>query len=432
MRYQATIRLMARIAVTGAVTCGVAGAGLAAFAAGAGPAYAAGTIRYVGATAGNGKSCASPGYTSVQAAVDAARSGDTVYLCGTTPFRGQVIISKTITLTGSAGATIAPPSPWVASADPLPPQFASDGLFKPQALVVAWGKGVRATIRGLTVSGPLPGNGSCAEQEFGILVIGGANAQITDDAVTSIKDVSPNLYGCQYGVGIKVGSEYWSDSTFSSSKTENFTGSATITHTTVSGYQKAGIVVDGAGSSASISGDTVTGAGPAGLGAIIAQNGIQVSRGASGQVTANTVRGNQYSGAGAAADGGILIYGGCGDPLVTHVSVAGNTLTSNDVGVYLDNSASDCQSAPSTATGNEVSGNRISSPAVTNTTGESTSPACGYQAGISDLGNRDVIALNSISGAGYANHPTCSPAQPYVTHQVDTAGSRSPVVLFNF
>ncbi len=144
--------------MTGAVTCAMAGAGLTAFAASAGPAYAApGTIRYVGATAGTGKSCASPGYTSVQAAVNAAKAGDTVYLCGTTLFPGQVIITKSITLTGSAGASIGAPAAASAfSASALPPQFASRRAVHAEALVVVWGKGVRATIKGLTVSGPCP------------------------------------------------------------------------------------------------------------------------------------------------------------------------------------------------------------------------------------------------------------------------------------
>jgi hypothetical protein len=44
------------------------------------------------------------------------------------------------------------------------------------------------------------------------------------------------------------------------------------------------------------------------------------------------VSGNQYSGGGAASSAGVLLYGGCGDPLVKNVSVTGNTLTNNDVG----------------------------------------------------------------------------------------------------
>ena len=426
------IGLMARIAVTGALTLGVAGAGISAFAAGAGTAYAAGTIRYVGAWVGGDTSCASPGYTKVQAAVNAASPGDTVYLCGTTPFSEQVIITKSITLTGGRGATIAAPDPWVASADPLPPQFASDSLFVPQAIVVAWGHGVHVTIRGLTITGPLPTNNSCSNEEYGILVIGGASARIDHDAVTNIRDSDSSLYGCQYGVGIRIGSEYWPTADFSTFKVEDFAGSAAITHTTVSGYQKAGIVIDGPGSSGQVSDGTVTGAGPySALGQIIAQNGIQVSRGAFGQVVHNQVSGNQYSGSGGASSGGVLVYGGCGDPLVRHVLVAWNTLINNDVGVYLSNSDPGCAVAPDTRTDAVVTGNRISDSAVTNTSGFSTSPLCGYQAGVSDLGNHDVIAFNSIYGAGYLNHPSCTVAQPYVTFRIDTTGSIDAIVYSN-
>ena len=38
---------------------------------------------------------------------------------------------------------------------------------------------------------------------------------------------------------------------------------------------------------------------------------------------------------------------------------------------------------------------------VSYTTGQSTSPACGYQAGVSDVGTKDLIVNNEISGAGY-------------------------------
>jgi nitrous oxidase accessory protein NosD len=432
VRRSGAARLRAPVAITGAAVCAAMSAGLLTAALGTGVASAAVTTRYVGATAGGDTGCANPGYTSVQAAVDAASPGNTVYLCGTTPFPGQVIINKSIKLTGSRGASLGAPSPWVASADPLPPQFASDNLFVPQAIVVVWGAGVNVAIRDLTVNGTLPGNGGCAEQEFGILVIDGAAADITDDAVTNIRDSNPALYGCQFGVGIQVGKEYWPTSNFASTPAEDFTGTAKISGTAVSGYQKAGIVVDGPGSSASVSHDTVTGAGPlSALGQIIAQNGIQVSRGASGRVAGNTVSDNQYSGPGNASDGGVLIYGGCGDPLTTNVSVVGNTLTNNDVGVYLSNSDPACTAAPGTRTRDAVSKNLVTSSAVTNTSGFSTSPLCGYQAGISDVGNHDAITGNKISGAGYATHPTCTVTAPYVTYPIDTTGSIAPVVHGN-
>lgn len=433
MKFNDVCRLITRIAAAGALACGLTGA--SAFMAGTGPAYAAGTTLYVGASTGSDTSCASPGYTSVQAAVNAAGSGDTVYLCGTTPFREQVIITKSITLTGDTGATIAAPDPWVASADSLPPQFASDNLVVPQAIVMAWGHGVHVAISGLTITGPLAGTFTCAKLEYGILVIDGASAQITHDAVTDIKDANASLYGCQYGVGIEIGSEYWPTvASYYPGNVEDFTGSATITDTTVSGYQKGGMVIDGPGSSVWVSHDTVAGAGPySALGQIIAQNGIQLSNGASGQILDNTVSANQYSGSGGAYTAGILIAGGCGDPLVRDASVIGNTLINNDVGVYVWNGSPDtsCAVAPSIRTDDVVTGNRISDSAVTNTSGQTMTPLCGYQAGIQEFGNHDVITFNDISGAGYLNHPTCTTAQPYVTFGIDTRGSVDPLVAFN-
>jgi hypothetical protein len=46
-----------------------------------------------------------------------------------------------------------------------------------------------------------------------------------------------------------------------------------------------------------------------------------------------------------------------------------------------------------------VKQNIVTNGAVTNTTGQNAS--CGYQAGISDLGHKDVFVNNSISGFGY-------------------------------
>jgi filamentous hemagglutinin family protein len=68
--------------------------------------------------------------------------------------------------------------------------------------------------------------------------------------------------------------------------------------------QKGGIVAKVAGTDVDVINNTVTG-----LGAVkfIAQNGIQVSSGASADVTGNTVSKNQYTGGGWTATG-ILFY----------------------------------------------------------------------------------------------------------------------------
>lgn len=394
---------------------------------------------YVGHIAGNNSSCASPGYTSVQAAVNAAAPGNTVYLCGTIPYYEQVIITKSITVTGDPGATIAAPTPFPATPlSSLPPQFTTDNLFVPQAIVFIWGASVKVNIKGITVSGPLPGNASCADNEFGVLVIDGANAILSNDKVLNIQDINPALYGCQFGVGIQVGRQYWPKADFSSSVTEDFVGHATIQGTTVAGYQKNGITIDGPGTTASVSSNKVYGAGRNNgnlFSPIIAQNGIQIGRGAAAKVTYNTVSGNSYTGTGGASDGGILVFGGaCGEtpatPLTVNTYVAYNTLQDNDIGVYVSNlivsSDSNCV-LPTTPTKIKVYYNHITNSAVSNVSGYNLSnDPGGYQAGVSDEGYADSITHNSICGVGYT--PLATPP-PYLS-QIDVVAT-NPIVSSN-
>lgn len=393
---------------------------------------AAGVTLYVGQTQGINTSCSSPGFTSVQTAVDVANPGDIVYLCGTTPFAEQVVIEKAITLTGDPGATITAPNPFPSTLPSrLPPQFTTDNLFVPQAIVFVWGSSANVKIKGLIIAGVLPGNGGCAEQEFGILVIDGATATINKDQVNDIRDSNSGLYGCQFGVGIQVGRQYWPKADFSSFMEEDFVGHATINNTTVSGYQKNGITVDGPNTKATLTTNIVN--GDAALSPDIAQNGIQISRGASGTVTSNTVTGNTYTGAGGASDGGILVYGGSCDgpttPLTTGTKVQQNTLQNNDVGVFVSNLSLDGNmqcSLPITATSVLVTKNHISNTAVSNVSGPNlfNFPG-GYQAGISDEGNADRLITNQICGVGYT--PVSPP--PYLSH-IDVVAT-NPVVNGN-
>ena len=175
------------------------------------------------------------------------------------------------------------------------------------------------------------------------------------------------------------------------------TASGTISGNTLTNYQKGGITVNG-NVSATITNNTVTGQGPV---SYIAQNGIQLGYGAKATVTGNTVTGNAYTGANLASSAGILVVGGAcfGLPATVGLDISKNTLTGNDVGVWLFNAAADCASAPTTKTNNSVKSNTISNNAVTNTTGENAT--CGYQAGVSDVGTKDQIVNNSISGLGY-------------------------------
>jgi hypothetical protein len=220
---------------------------------------------------------------------------------------------------------------------------------------------------------------------YGVVVNGDAGAVTTNVKTSSIHDIGETpLNGTQHGNAIYYRALG--------------TGTATgvISGNTITNYQKGGITANGK-VTATITNNHVTGQGPVDY---IAQNGIQIGYGAKASVTGNTVTGNAYTGANNASSGGILVVGGpCfGLPYTTGLTVSNNTLTDNDVGVWLFNGDVSCN-APATKTNNVVKFNTISNGAVTNTTGES--PTCGYQAGVSDLGVKDQIVNNKISGIGY-------------------------------
>jgi hypothetical protein len=259
---------------------------------------------------------------------------------------------------------------------------------------VYYGPGTSATVSGASIYGA---------NYFGV-VADGAAVNVTGSQVNNIGEVPFN--GTQHGNAI-----YYTNS------------SGTISGNTVSLYQKNGITAVN-GSSVSISGNTVTGEGPV---TYIAQNGIEVGSGTSATVSGNTVSGNAYTGTNDASSSGILVFGGpCfGSAYTTGVSVTKNTLTNNDVGIFLYNADATC-SAPSTKTQNKAVNNTITNSNETNVSGNGYPN--GYQAGISDLGNKDNIVNNTISGAGYtqANAPA---GTTYAL--IDTTGSQAAHVNNN-
>jgi hypothetical protein len=244
---------------------------------------------------------------------------------------------------------------------------------------------------------------------YGVVVNGDAGAVTTNVKTSSIHDIGETpLNGTQHGNAIYYRALG--------------TGTATgvISGNTITNYQKGGITANGK-VTATITNNHVIGEGPVDY---IAQNGIQIGYGAKASVTGNTVTGNAYTGANNASSGGILVVGGpCfGLPYTIGLTISNNTLTGNDVGVWLFNGNASCN-APATKTNNVVKFNTISNGAVTNTTGES--PTCGYQAGVSDLGVKDQIVNNKVSGLGYT--PTvggdCTGTHPAFLRFIDAGSS---------
>ncbi|HEX2922940.1 MAG TPA: hypothetical protein VHS28_02800, partial [Chloroflexota bacterium] len=84
-------------------------------------------------------------------------------------------------------------------------------------------------------------------------------------------------------------------------------------------------------------------------------------------------------------------------PYTTGTVIQGNSVTGNDIGVWLSNLDAG-GNAPASPTNIKVVNNTISCDRLNNTTGLGSAP---YQAGISDVGNKDKLINNKISGAGY-------------------------------
>jgi nitrous oxidase accessory protein NosD len=219
---------------------------------------------------------------TIQSAVNAAPAGAMIKVC-----RGTYVEQVTIPA-GKDGLTLfsAGDLQAVIKAPPV--------MTSPKAIVRVSGA-QNVTIRHFTITGP--GGGSCDSLEFGVRVDSGGSATITDNHITQIRDTP--FSGCQNGVGVLVGRNF-----------ESTSGSGTVVHNLIDNYQKGGVVVDGQlaplapASHAEIAYNEVDGIGPT---AVIAQNGIQVSRGAVADVHHNVVKNNVYS-LSAFADEGILLY----------------------------------------------------------------------------------------------------------------------------
>lgn len=256
---------------------------------------------YVDAATGNdangGTNATTDAKKTIQNAVNTVNVSGNVHVASGT-YTEQVTVNKSLNLIGAGASTTIIKAPAT-----LP---ASSNITS--TVVDINGSSITVDIGGFTVSGPGPTG--CGSMGTGILVRGGAHADIHDNKILDVRD-NP-ISGCQNGVGIQVGRNFFST-----------TGTATITNNIISGYQKNGITVDNVGSYAEISGNTVTGAGAV---SFIAQNGIQISRGATGDINGNTVSGHSYTPF-TAVSTGMLLY-------QSDANTDDNDVLENQIGIY--------------------------------------------------------------------------------------------------
>jgi hypothetical protein len=236
--------------------------------------------------------------STIQLEEDHAADGNTLLVKPGT-YQEQVVINTSISLESTDGALVTT----ILAPTTIPPASNPDST-----IVKITGAGESVEMSGFTVSGPGPTG--CGSIGTGIFVRDGAYANIHDNRVLDVRD-NP-FSGCQNGNAILVGRLALGTS-----------GTADIVNNLIQGYQKNGITVSNAGSWANITGNTIQGKGPT---AVIAQNGIQISGGATGQVDDNEILDHSYTPSNVTSTG-MLLYG-------SNADTSGNNLSENQTGIY--------------------------------------------------------------------------------------------------
>jgi parallel beta-helix repeat protein len=305
-------------------------------------------------------------FSTIQAAVNAAAASSTVadtIKIDPGTYNEQVIVPSTITATNSLVIDAANTS----NKPTIKPTFPLTGGSN-AIIDVNGAKGL--TIQNLVIDGS-----GTSSAWFGVFVEQSGTATIQNNTIKNLTATAST--GNDTGFGIRVGRSSLSGQSAT-------TGTATITSNTITGYGKGGIDVANTGSSAAINGNTVTGLGHKVSDSINqVQNGIEIDDGATG--TIGTTTGNTISRNGSARTGfgsaGILLYQP-GSSVAVGGAQGGNTLSNNDVGIWVFDAASPTISnnnvsgslywgiAFDTAGGNGVTGANVTSNDSNNNLGE--------------------------------------------------------------
>lgn len=247
---------------------------------------------------------------SIQAALNlAAASGgsDTVIVnAGTYTEQLAINDASNITLKANGAVTINAP------ADVTP--FVLAGVDIDAAVIDIYSK--KVTVEGFRINGATNTDG---ELFAGIRVVCDGSATIKNNTVVGMT-ASTDAVG---DIGIQIGTDRVANA-FGG-------GTAKVNNNIVSGYEGAGVLVDGAYASASVKGNTITGRGVAN--GAVAQYGVQVSRGASARVENNTISNNTVDD-GFTASAGVFFFQSSGKQNVA----AKNTISGNATGILVQES----------------------------------------------------------------------------------------------
>ena len=244
-------------------------------------------------------------FSSITPAIAAIADGGTIHIADGF-YTEQLFLSHNLTLQGSSTNTI------IQSPTTLTEAFNTGVSNKP----IIWVHDATVSIRDMAIDGLGLGNSN-----YRFMGIAFLNASGTLDSLEVRNIQNTPLDGTQHGIGIYARTTTTTDQTIS------------ITHNTIHDYQKNGMAIVGSHLNTTITDNTVTGSGDTPL---IAQNGIQLSYGATGTITRNTIRANSCTSvAGHCTDdpttltsdsaAGILIFSPGNSP----IEISDNTLENN-------------------------------------------------------------------------------------------------------
>jgi parallel beta-helix repeat protein len=291
-------------------------------------------------------------YASIQAAVNAAQTGDLI-LVAPGSYQEQVTINKSLSIQGIHSDT------WHASgwsdhtsddnSDQdwdndshnnagsaiilAPANLGSPTSSNPGAIVRVTGSGVDVEIKHLTIEGI---SGGTANLCYGVRVDGGATAEIEQNTITNIINSGDTRFGVAINVGNSAGGV---------DGTGDQVGSAEIFHNSIVNYSRAGIVVNHAASWAEVKNNYISALATN----VDSQTGVEVSDGAAAIVRNNKILGNNNNSNGT----GVLLFSpgaitlpdfsnhwdwedhcGTHDSHIFYTTVENNTISGNDYGVF--------------------------------------------------------------------------------------------------